>query len=536
MLRSTQQNWARPAAWRTADSVSVVLFGAGSLALSLVTIIRRPDLVKGAEFLFGETGHNLLVADRLLAGQFLYRDVFYQYGLLPAYAYALAAGLFGNAPMTYLVLLAAISAVNLCLAYVLVRRATSTTTAIITSAGLLALVPIPGALAGAFTLSPYLVLERTLLLLVALCWRPPESRGLSRVALGMTLGLWQGVKFGGGVVAGGTVLALDVLYLVSAGYSGVRVKALLRATLLMGAAFTGVELLWVFLATRTAWDSLALDILWPSYILRSYHSMVSANTRWPHWYGWRLAVGQYLLPLSAAGLGVIGLVDWLRAGHRDTSTAAEARWASGGVFIPLMFFGLSCLGYFQQVYHFQQFLWALVPAAAWAIWRYPLAARPATVLAWSPGVLLVLRSAFVTLAPHEMADVSLPSGGSIVVNSAMADRLSFLRRFTAEETHGSPVLYSPVGSGWLFAYGVPSATRNIWFFSSSAVRPYEREDFVRALDRTPALITCNEPGGALPTMPAFFPLPPEIASSVYRRLELWKSEAGCRVYRVRPTS
>jgi hypothetical protein len=60
------------------------------------------------------------VADRLLSGSSLHSDVFYPYAPISAYLYAVVAWLFGNTPTVYLSSLAGISAVNICLAYVLI--------------------------------------------------------------------------------------------------------------------------------------------------------------------------------------------------------------------------------------------------------------------------------------------------------------------------------------------------------------------------------------------------------------------------------
>src|SRR4051812_23508186 len=164
--RARVKVWDRAKVLGLADIFALIALSVSSITLSLTTIVRRPDLVRGAEFLFFDTGHNLLVADRLLTGHSLYRDIFYPYSPLSPYIYTGWAYLFGNTPATYLLLLAAISAVNICLASRLVRRASAPPTAALTSIGLLALLPVPGAIAGGFTVSPYLVLERTLLLVV----------------------------------------------------------------------------------------------------------------------------------------------------------------------------------------------------------------------------------------------------------------------------------------------------------------------------------------------------------------------------------
>jgi hypothetical protein len=73
-----------------------------SLALSAAVIIRRPDLVMGADFLFQDAGQSLLIADRMLSGASLYSDVFSQHGPVSAYVYTLVASLFGNTPTVYL--------------------------------------------------------------------------------------------------------------------------------------------------------------------------------------------------------------------------------------------------------------------------------------------------------------------------------------------------------------------------------------------------------------------------------------------------
>jgi 4-amino-4-deoxy-L-arabinose transferase-like glycosyltransferase len=222
----------RPSNARIAgDVVPMAGLAVASLALSTAVIIRRPDLVMGADVLFQDAGHNLLVADRMLSGASLYSDVFYPYGPVSAYLYALGASLFGNTPTVYLCLLAGISAANICLAYWLIRRAADRKTAVLIGIAMLAVLPIPGAIAGAFTSSPFLVLERTLLLLVALSWRPPAMRGLApSLAIGIALGLWQGVKFGGAVVAGAAVMLLILSVAIAVwGRQSNRVRGVLRA-------------------------------------------------------------------------------------------------------------------------------------------------------------------------------------------------------------------------------------------------------------------------------------------------------------------
>jgi hypothetical protein len=292
--------------------------------------------------------------------------VTYPYGPIPAYIYAGVAGLFGNTPDVYLYLLATISAVNAGLAYALVRRAANRFIALFVSVGLIALLAIPGAIAGAFTVSPYLVLERTLLLLAALCWKPPTDRSFrSALALGCVLGIWQGIKFGGAAFAGAAIVVLDALYLAILGFPKSHVRAWIRGLLAMVAAFFLVESAWALWATLSLPCPVALDLLWPSHMF-SHYRVVTPDIRWPRWGGWSMLFGQYLLPVVGGLLGAGGLVSWLR---RTRGAPDEMQrhlvGASGTVFLPLCFYVVASVAYFQHVYHFQQYLWALIPAAAW---------------------------------------------------------------------------------------------------------------------------------------------------------------------------
>jgi hypothetical protein len=269
--------------------------------------------------------------------------------------YALVAALFGNTPAVYLSMLAGIGALNICLAYMLIRRAGDRWTAVAISVVMLAVLPIPGAIAGAFTSSPILVLERTLLLVVALTWRPPAARGFApSLAVGLALGIWQGVKFGGAVVAGGAVLLLDALYLMSTGFSLARMKAWTRSFALTAIAFVAIEIVWVSHAFLTQPYDVAVDVVWPSYMFHAYW-VVTPDIRWPTWGGWRLMVAQYLLPLTAGLLGGFGLVGWLRTARAEVGRERRAGDNAGSVFVPLCFYAVGCVGYFNHIYHFQQF-------------------------------------------------------------------------------------------------------------------------------------------------------------------------------------
>jgi hypothetical protein len=310
------------------------------------------------------------------------------------------------------------------------------------------------------------------------------------------------------------------------GWSNEGFRRWARSLLATGAAFLSVETLWILYAFATQPAAIARDVIWPYFMFHAY-AVVGDDIRWLAWGGWRLMIGQYLLPLTAAMLGVYGLAAWLRAlGQRREPDA------SGSAFVLLLFYGVASCGYFHHVFHFQQFFWALVPPAALAIDRASTRARLAVAAAWAPGIWLVLHAALLTHAPASMEAVRLPTGGRVVVSAAIAERLSFLARIHAA-TGGAPILYAPVGSGWHYAYGVPAATRHTFFFAADVIRPYERDAFVRSIDRLGAVITCGDAAGPA-SLEGQLPLDETVRPLVFGRLQLWQRGAGCLAYRVRP--
>jgi hypothetical protein len=210
------------------------------------------------------------------------------------------------------------------------------------------------------------------------------------------------------------------------------------------------------------------------------------------------------------------------------------------VFIPLCFYIIGCCFLFRMVHHFRQFLWALVPAAAWELQRRGAAVRTAVACIWAPGFAVMIRASVMPAAAASLlVSVNLPTGGTIHTSAPAAERIRFLERFTTQDAQGAPVLFVQGnlggGSGWHYAFNVPHATRHTWFFASNLIRPYEEATFIEALNRTVALIYCDESEGDDHHSDGTLdlPFPPAVAKAVRSRLTPWKSEAGCRVYHVR---
>lgn len=498
---------------------------------ALLARLALTDAQLDAGFLFGDRGHNLLIAQTLLSGGRLYRDVFSQYGPVPAHAHAAFAAVFGNTPTTYLTFAAFFSCLNVPLAYALARRAAGVPVAAGVTLAFLTLSLVPGSLVGGYTDAAYISIERSVLLLVALGWRVPDGRSVSRsLWLGCLLGVWQGVRFGGTFFAGAAILLLDGLYVHGVGWSADRGRAWMRSLAVVLAAFAAVEAVWAVLVFSTLDPALAIDVLWPRYMLRQYESWVTSDLRWIQWEGWRAMVAQYLLAAVAGALGIVAVGCW----WVDLSTPGRARMGprtpdTAAVFVPLCFFVLALFTYFRMVHHFRQFAWTLVPAAAWGLERWGGAIRATVGALWAPGVAVFLKSVLMPAAAGPLMAVVLPAGGTLHLSPDIVERVEFLRRFINTETPGVPVLFvgSRSGSGWVHAYRVPHATRHTWIWAPEILRPYEEETFIRALDLTAALIECD--GNGLGESPPL-PFPPAVAAAIRSRLRPWTQGAGCRTY------
>jgi hypothetical protein len=510
---------------RRADAIALAALVAISVALSAATIVRRPESTVNAAYLFQDEGLNLLVADVVNAGGILYRDLAYPYGPLPAYLHAAVARAFGNTPLVYLLYVIAMSSMTVALAFALMRRAADTgVAAFVAAVGVVTTIIVPGSLIGGQTTAAYVPVERAALLAVALCWSDPDRRSLKRsIALGVTLGLWQLVRFGGAIVAGGSILLLDALCLAASSSPG-RIARWFRSSIVVAGAFLAIELLWIVIAFAMLPRDVALDAIWPAYVLEAYGEWVSSEIRWLPWGGWRLFVVQYLVPFSGGVLGLFGI--YQSTHHRAEDGDGRA------VFLPLFFFIVGGFVYFKQVHHFRQFMWTLVPASAWWLARTTWRWRVATALLWAPGFLIVVRSSLVGAAASTMITAALPAGGAIVIDRRQAERIAFLERFVREESRAQPVIYLDSGAGWYHAFQVPRATRHAWFAGFDVIRRYEEDAFIAALDRTVAVIECAKDTRATTAPLPDLPFPETVTAALAPRLTPWKSGGGCRAFRI----
>jgi hypothetical protein len=477
--------------------------------LGIGTILRRPDIVFNARwFLFLDPGYNLLVAQVLSDGGTLYKDVAYPYGPLPAYAFAGFSAIFGNSPLSYTVFHLVLSLADLSLACALLRSALSPGwVAVVATIGLVPTMVYPGTPVLFAGMSAYVPLERLGLLLVALLWTPPATRTHGRaLSLGVVLGLWQTVKFGGAFVAGLAVVILDLLMLgharrVSGDAPRVRGRWL-GGLLVVLVGFLAVEACLVAWAFWTLPERLARDLVWPWY-MRSAYPIAPPRARWILWDG----IGPSLDVQLALVVGaVVSLVALCRNRTRPR------------LLLPALFFVVATAGYFRAAIHFEQHGWELILASAWVLEGGGLGRL--APLGWLPGFASVVHVALVVPAPlsttsgaatawpwrHRLTlpyvgralqrPLDLPGGARLWDDASSVETVHAIVRtlgacgvvaWPAGRPPERAALVLGFGAGFLHFFRIPYLTRYSWY-QTGFVRPYEEDALIGSLDRTTTLV------------------------------------------------
>ena len=158
--------------------------------------------------MLGEEGNQLYRAERLAQGRQLYSEIALQYGPLAVHLYSAFSTVVGNTITAVLAFHVVSSVLAILLAYVFVRGYVDVVTALqVTLFGFLPLMLTPGGNLGAYTNAEYISWERICLIAVLLAWRPPHCRTVRHaVWVGVGLGAWQWVKFGGAFFAGSALI------------------------------------------------------------------------------------------------------------------------------------------------------------------------------------------------------------------------------------------------------------------------------------------------------------------------------------------
>jgi hypothetical protein len=479
MTPATSPPEAAPTAGQT-KSTRAALFplcaGLLSASVSAAYIYARPDLTRGAAFLFGDEGANLFVAHALHNGLSLYTDVAFPYGPVGIELYATISSLIRNTPTVYLGVLAVLSAVTVAMVTRLLRGhlAAAVILAVVVL-GFLPTMPLPGAPLGGYTSSIYMPVER-----IGLSCRgaalAPSQWPLSgqEHADGRRSCFGQGIRFGTGVVVLAAIVVVDQVASLGHGESRERRQALLAsATALTG--FLAAECAWVSWALLVLPINEAIEFLWPWHMWETHRS-ASSVARWPTWAGWRMAATQYMVPVSAGVLSGAGFVRWLRieAAGRDQRASRQ-----GALFILLVAYALDCVVFSKHEHHFRQFAWMLIPGTVPMLAALPSAWRTTLLCLWIPAAWPLV-SALTHPPSSEIVRFEVPRGFAVYVPRPTLSRIASLALFARSAPASSgPVLFIPHGAGWLYAYDVPHVSRHTWFYSRAVVRPFEEAAFSR---------------------------------------------------------
>jgi hypothetical protein len=493
------------------DALACGVLIAVAAAIGEAGIFLRPDLSRTAGFLFGDAGHALLVVREVLHGARLYADVAYLYGFLPVYLYAGVAAIFGNTPLVYLQFLLACSAINLALFYALARRAAGPGLAFaVTLLGALPVLLVPGALLGGYLNSYYVPFERGLMIAAALAWQPPSRRtGWRAAALGACLGLMQTVRFGPAIVLAAAIVLIDAV-VHTAERRPIREGLAAEAHMLGVAA--AIEAGRVAGAFALLPKPIAMDVVWPAYILNAF----AGAARYPGWYGWAMGIGQYFNPLASIALTCAGIAWLARSRRLPDEDAAE-------LILPVFFAGGVC-GLFRSEFHYYQAAWMLTPGALPALRRWP-ATRVLAAAIWLPPFALV---ATLPLRPPPLpiATIAVADGWRLTVPADLAPRIDGLVR-ALRGTRERVVLY-PGLSGFNVALGLPLVSRHS-FFIPGVVRPYEADSLARDFAQAETLVICRDKAAWTADVPPAARAAIELRAGPVR----WQDE-DCRVVELRP--
>lgn len=489
------------------------LFSTGIMAFCLAVgcflVLTRQDLTQTSGFLFADQGFNLLVSDHLFKGERLYRDILYFYGPVPAYLFAAFGRFFGNTMLSYNFFHLALSVPAIGLAYFLLRRSVSASTAFLVAVlGLFPTFLTPGSPLGGASHSAYIPFDRLFLLGMGFLWQPPEKRSYSHGLLtGFVLGAWHGIKFGGSVFAAAAFLLLDLLVLVRNRADRTIFFQWMRWVLALSAGILGVEAVWILSAYAFLPPAIAWDALFPAFHIEIGKSTVGngLGPRWIEWGNWRLFIGHYLIPVSALLFCFFEIFHLLMSFRRPT-LKGRGNMQHFGLYFYLLFYALGSVVYFQHSYTFRGYMWMLVLPAAYLLDRLKLPARLLAGAFWLPGCLLMLKIIFVNPVSPDMESFLLPNGERVWMEPKTAgvveEILTFLNTGQPAK-EDSIVLFIRLGAGLHHFYGIPHLPRQVWF-TKGYVRPYDEKTLNASLDRVRAVVVEEQrkiSGAALPLNP-----------------------------------
>ena len=442
-------------------------------------------------FIFRDAGHVLTIADQLLQGGALYKDIFYQYGPFPAWFYTSVAAVFGNSPATVLTMQQVLSLVVAGLAYRLLRSALpQTQTILFLIIGLFPLLLLPGSSLAEFSGLDYVSWERLLLLAIALAWKLPQQRTRwYAVAQGGLLGFLQLNKFGSAFVAGAALVLVDLFYVREFATTRSSRRQWLITNLILLASFALVEGGWIVAAFRFLPNQIAWDTIWPYYMLESYASYVIGADRWPRWQNAGYFVVAQLPAIAALFLFAYSV---FRHASRRTPTAVfSGERAFGGFAFLAAFFLIGLTIYFRHVWHIYQYLWMIIPAAGWAIRDARLPLQAALLALWLPAFAMSVKGLLPRQPAAELVLETFPSGDKVwlepVVQKRLAALHAYLLTLESPASSGPRILLFPDAGGLHHFFRAPARTRFFWF-TGSLVQKHDEARFLEDFSSLDAVV------------------------------------------------
>lgn len=470
-----------------------VLFLLASLFIITQIKLSQPSLYSEA-YLFSDESHNFLVAEALLQGKVLYKDVVYVYGYLSAYSYSLAALIFGNSINTYLHFLQAMSILSVVAIYAMLRSCVSGGKALLTT--LVGVVPqtiIPGSLSAGVTGNTYHPLEIGITAVSVLLWRPVGTQSAWRAfALGLSLGLWQGVKFGAALLFGLAIILAEIIYLSTKGFKKSLMRDWLSKSLIVLSGFLLIQGVWCVIALVSLSPEMARDVLFPSYMLEQYEGTVPVSARYPHFISWRYFLSVQAVPL----VGLAGAI-WLIVNKAILSSRCSPPNNNPSdncyrfLILPI-FYAIGCFVFFKQAWLYYSYAWTLTVCGVYLLNDAKRVGRFIVISVWLLGFAAFCKNGLFKPQEPDLISLALPNGEKLWVKDKTRERVDRLinllrvddlRADASLAQEPQAVIFYPMGAGMHVFYSIPRQGRHYWFLPGF-VRPYDEEALIEGLDRT----------------------------------------------------
>jgi hypothetical protein len=519
---------------RIREALRIICLLASLLIITQLELSQRS--LYSAAYLFNDESHNFLVADALLRGAVLYRDIFYPYGYLSAYSYALAALFFKNSIGTYLHFLQSMSVLSVVAMYAMLRSCVNGNRALL--ATLLAIVPqtiIPGSFSAGITGNTYHPLEMVITALCVLLWRPVGAQTVRRAfTLGVLLGLWQGVKFGGALVFGLAIILAEIIYLSTKHFKGPLIREWLMKSLIVLSGFLLIEGVWCVIAFATLEPLMARDVLFPSYMIESYGgSLASIADRYPHFISWRYFLSVQAVPLAGLAGAICFIFNKLAqpSNHRTPDSNNLNTGNCYRLLILPIFYGIGCFTYFKQVWLYYAYAWTLTVCGVYLLNDTRKFLRLLIMSIWLLGFVAFCKNSL--LKPQEPGLVNLPlmNGEQLWVKDEERERVDQLIKLLRSDhqqvdaaQEPQAIVFYPLGAGMHVFYGMTQQGRHYWFVPGF-VRPYDEDALIKNLDHTKYwVILSDNPNRAVTNNPETWdifkikPLSPSLRARISERL------------------